>query len=68
MGDLFSQISCPTLILKADNQGEIREKNKEVAAILKQGQLVHVEGAGHTVHWDQKDRFLKALFPFLQEL
>jgi pimeloyl-ACP methyl ester carboxylesterase len=68
MSELFSKTKCPTLILKADDQGELREKNKEVTAILKHGKIVHVEGAGHTVHWDQKERFLEALTPFLNKL
>lgn len=68
MSELFVDIQCPTLILKADDQGEVREQNKEVAAILKNGELVHVAGAGHTVHWDQKERFLEALKAFLERL
>ncbi len=66
--ELFAKITSPTLILKADDQGELREKNKEVAAILKDGQLVHVEGARHSVHRDQKQRFMDALNPFLKRV
>ncbi|MCB1123650.1 MAG: alpha/beta hydrolase [Verrucomicrobiae bacterium] len=68
MSELFEKIKCPTLILKADNQGAEREENIKVASILRKGKLVHVEGAGHTVHWDQKERFLAALNPFLKQL
>ncbi|MCZ6674049.1 MAG: alpha/beta hydrolase [Verrucomicrobia bacterium] len=68
MTELFAKTTCPTLILKADDQGELRKENKEVAAVLKDGQLVHVEGARHSVHRDQKDRFLGALNAFLENL
>lgn len=65
MAELFAKTACPTLILKADDTRELREKNKEIAAILKDGQLVHVEGAGHSVHRDQKQAFMDALNAFL---
>ena len=68
MSELFSKTTCPTLILKADDQGELREKNKEVAAALNNGKLVHVEGARHSVHRDQPERFLNALNSFLKNL
>ena len=66
MSELFAKTACPTLILKADDQGELREKNKEIAAILKHGQLVHVEGAGHSVHRDKPQLFLDVLNTFLE--
>lgn len=58
----------PTLILKADDQGKLREQNKEVTALLKNGQLVHIEGAGHSVHRDQKQRFIDTLNAFLKKM
>ncbi len=66
--DLFAKITAPTLILKADAEGEVRKQNEEVAGILKNGTLVHVEGAKHNVRRDQKARLLKALRAFLDEL
>ncbi|MDA0349518.1 MAG: alpha/beta hydrolase [Verrucomicrobia bacterium] len=68
MSELFAKTNCPTLILKADDQGELREKNKEVAALLKEGQLVHVKDAGHSVHRDQPKLFLDALNSFLDKI
>jgi pimeloyl-ACP methyl ester carboxylesterase len=65
MSDLFAKITAPTLILKADAQGELRQQNEKVAAILKRGEIVHIEGAGHNVRRDQKERTLAALKPFL---
>lgn len=68
MSELFAKITAPTLILKADAQGADRKKNEEVAKLLKNGKIVHVEGARHNVRRDQKARLLKALKAFLGEL
>ena len=65
LSDLFAKITAPTLILKADAQGELRQQNEKVAAILKRGQIVHIEGAAHNVRRDQKQRTLAVLKPFL---
>ena len=66
--ELFPKIIYPTLILKADAQGEVRKQNEEVARLLKNGRIVHIEGAGHNVRRDQKQRTLDALKPFLAGL
>ncbi len=68
MSDLFARITAPTLILKADAQGEVRRRNEEVAAILKRGEIVHIEGAAHNVRRDQKERTLAVLRPFLAKV
>jgi pimeloyl-ACP methyl ester carboxylesterase len=68
MSQLFPKITVPTLILKADAAGEIRAKNEAVADLLRNGKLVHIEGAGHCVHRDQLDRSLAVLKAFLGEL
>jgi pimeloyl-ACP methyl ester carboxylesterase len=68
MSELLSKITAPTLILKADAQGELRQENERVAAMLKNGQIVHIEGAGHNVRRDAKARTLAALKPFLARL
>ena len=67
ISDLFARITAPTLILKADAEGELRQGNEAVAAILENGELVHVEGAGHCVHRDQKDISLATVREFLTE-
>ena len=61
-------ITAPTLILKQDDQGATREQNIAVAALLSHpaSKLVHVQGAGHNVRRDQKERALAALLPFLE--
>ena len=68
MSELFAKISAPTLILKADADAETREKNKAVAAVLKHGKIVHIDGAGHNVRREQKAALLEALKAFLATL
>jgi len=68
MSELFTKITAPTLILKADAQSDERKKNEEVAKLLKNGKIVHVEGARHNVRRDQKARLLRSLKAFLGEL
>ena len=65
---LFPQIAAPTLILKADAQGDLRKENEEVAGLLKQGRIVHIEGAAHNVRRDEKQKAVDTLKAFLQSL
>jgi pimeloyl-ACP methyl ester carboxylesterase len=65
LSELLAKITAPTLILKAEAQGELRQQNEKVAGILKHGQIVHIEGAGHNVRRDEKQRTLAVLKPFL---
>ena len=65
MSELLPKITAPTLILKADAQGDLRKQNEEVAAKLRNGKIVHVEGAGHNVRRENKARTLEALKAFL---
>lgn len=68
MRDLFAKITAPTLILKADAQGDLRKENEAVAALLKNGKLVHIEGAAHNVRRDEKQKTHAVLKPFLAGL
>ncbi|MDX2154117.1 MAG: alpha/beta hydrolase [Bryobacteraceae bacterium] len=68
MSELFTKITVPTLILKAEAQGEVRQQNEKTTAILKHGQIVHIDGAGHNVRRDEKQRTLDVLKPFLKKV
>lgn len=68
LSELFAKITAPTLILKADAQPDVRQENEKIAAILKRGQIVHIDGAGHNVRRDEKQRTLAALKPFLAKV
>jgi pimeloyl-ACP methyl ester carboxylesterase len=68
MKELFAKITAPTLILKADAQGELRKQNEEITGLLRNGKIVHIEGAGHNVRRDQKARTIAALREFFAGL
>ena len=59
------KITAPTLILKADAQGDLRKQNEDVAAKLPKGKIVHIEGAGHNVRRENKTQTLEVLRAFL---
>jgi len=65
MTELFVKITAPTLILKADAQGDLRKQNEDVAAKLPKGKIVHIEGAGHNVRRENKTQTLEVLRAFL---
>ena len=60
-----SKIGVPVPILKQDAPPETRKANEEAAKVLKNGKLVHIDGAGHNLHHDQRQRTLDVLKPFL---
>jgi pimeloyl-ACP methyl ester carboxylesterase len=68
MSELFARITAPTLILKADAQGDLRRHNERVAAILRNGRIVHVTGAGHNVRREGKEETTETLRQFLAGL
>jgi pimeloyl-ACP methyl ester carboxylesterase len=68
MSELFAKITVPTLILKADAAPDVRKQNEEMTRLLKKGKIVHIDGAGHNVRREQKQRLLGALKPFLAGL
>ncbi len=63
--ETYGDIEAPTLILKADADEEERERERETAALLPDGQLVHIDGAGHCVLWDEPERATEELRAFL---
>lgn len=65
MSELFPKITAPTLILKADAQGELRTQNEEVAKLLPKGKIVHITGAGHNVRRENKAQTLEVMKAFL---
>ena len=65
VSELFSKITAPTLILKADAQGDLRKQNEEVASRLPRGKIVHIEGAGHNVRRENKAQTIEVMKAFL---
>ena len=56
---------APTLILKADAQGDIRKQNEDIASRLPRGKIVHIEGAGHNVRRENKLQTIEVMIAFL---
>lgn len=65
MSELLPKITAPTLILKADAEADVRKQNEEVAALLTNGRIVHIAGAGHNVRREGKEETLQVLHAFL---
>ncbi|MCC7176267.1 MAG: alpha/beta hydrolase [Bryobacterales bacterium] len=65
---VLGKITAPTLILKADAPPETRRANEAAAKVLKNGKLVHIDGAGHNLHHDERQQTLKVLREFLRAL
>lgn len=65
MKDILPKIKAPTLILKADAQGDLRKKNEEVAALLPKGRIVHIAGAGHNVRRENRQQTIDVMREFL---
>jgi pimeloyl-ACP methyl ester carboxylesterase len=68
IGDSLSRITAPALILKADAPPDVRKRNEEAASVMKHGKLVHIDGAGHNLHHDQRKRTVEELTAFLNTL
>lgn len=66
--DSFPKITAPTLILKADADGATRAKNAEVAALLPDGKIVHIDGAGHNIRRDKPEETLAEVRTFLNSI
>jgi pimeloyl-ACP methyl ester carboxylesterase len=65
VSELLAKITAPTLILKADAQGDLRKQNEAVAARLPRGKIVHIEGAGHNVRRENKAQTIEVMKAFL---
>ncbi|MCU4741121.1 alpha/beta hydrolase [Halobacteria archaeon AArc-m2/3/4] len=66
--EAFAEVTCPTLILKADADPDAQADHRETAAALADGRLVHVDGAGHCVFRDRYDAAFGELAGFLDDL
>ncbi|MEY7848331.1 alpha/beta fold hydrolase [Natrarchaeobius sp. A-rgal3] len=63
---VFPEMAVPTLVLKADAAPPVRQADREIASQLPDGDLVHVDGAGHCVLRDEYDRTLEVVRGFLE--
>lgn len=68
IGDALARITVPALILKADAPADARAANERAASAMKNGRLVHLDGAGHNLHHDKRARTVELLTEFLNKL
>jgi len=66
--DALARISVPALILKADAPPDIRKANEQAASVMKNGKVVHVDGAKHNLHHDKRAKTVELLTQFLNRL
>jgi pimeloyl-ACP methyl ester carboxylesterase len=64
----LAKVQVPALILKADAPPEMRKQNEEAAKVIKNGKLVHIDGAAHNLHHDQLAKTVQVLNEFLKTL
>ncbi|MFC7231875.1 alpha/beta fold hydrolase [Saliphagus sp. GCM10025308] len=65
--DTFAEITCPTLVLKADAETSRRVRDLEAAAALSNGRLVHVPDAGHCIFRDEYEAAFAELRTFCSQ-
>jgi esterase len=65
----LAHIGCPTLVLAGGSTSHVpQDLLAEAAEVIPQGRLVTLEGAGHTAHRTQPDRFVGEVRGFLEAL
>jgi pimeloyl-ACP methyl ester carboxylesterase len=64
---LWARIACPVLLVRGATSWASDPVLDGRAAAFRDARLVNVEGAGHWVHHERLDAFLKAVLEFLAE-
>lgn len=64
----FQKISCPILIISADAEMELKERERKFLKPFPNIQLIHMANAGHVVHRDCPKQTVEAIFSFLDKL
>jgi len=65
--ELWGRISCPVLLLRGTESWASEPSKDGRAAHFNDVRCVNIEGAGHWLHHDQLDSFLKVVGEFLAE-
>jgi pimeloyl-ACP methyl ester carboxylesterase len=65
----LANITVPTLVLAGGSTSHVpQDLLADAAALMPQARLITLEGAGHTAHRDQPDRFLAEVISFLDSV
>jgi pimeloyl-ACP methyl ester carboxylesterase len=63
----LAHVGCPTLVLAGGSTSHVpQDLLAQAAEAIPQGRLVTLEGAGHTAHRTQPDRFVGQVRGFLE--
>ena len=68
--DIIARIACPILLITGDaERGAIvtPEIAQEAAHLWQQGEVVHIDGAGHNIHRDRYEETMAAVHDFLND-
>jgi N-formylmaleamate deformylase len=68
--DYVRETECPILLITADpaRGATVSEQTvKEASIFMKNGRVVNIPGAGHSIHREQLDAYIKALRNFLDK-
>ena len=74
--EVVAQIQCPTLLITGDAEVQSAaglgaivtpEAAEEAMALLQEGHLVHIPGAGHNIRREGFDGYMNAVLAFLRE-
>lgn len=63
--EIYPAVAAPTLVLRADGDDDQRTQDRNRCALLPEGRLTHIEGAGHTVVRDAREEATTAILEFL---
>lgn len=67
--ELLPKVTVPALLLKAEAKAEKhRRRHLEAGALLPNGKLIHIEGAGHVMRKDKPTEIEKEVRAFLKTL
>ncbi len=68
--DVVRKITCPVLLITADlEKGALvtPEGAQEAAGLWREGQVAHIDGAGHSVRREQFEKYMAAVAAFLEK-
>lgn len=65
--DTFSKVACPTLVLRADVDNDLRALDREHVDLLDDGQLEHVTNTDHCIRRDEFETTVRLIRQFLSD-
>jgi pimeloyl-ACP methyl ester carboxylesterase len=63
--EILQKVTVPTLIITADKGIIPKKETKKIISLLKNGNHVHIENAGHNIRREQYEEFIKVISDFL---